>query len=123
MSTSITQAVGAWRAASFARQTTGYTSPDPKTELAPPQAARGPPGVSLCHPRVAQRPPGCPHRRPPRALPMVCAPSSVTTLVTLGTAVGRALCVIGKTKGFSTLAEALVKMARSRWVVTDLLLT
>ena len=54
---------------------------------------------------------------------MVCAPGSVTTLVTLGTAVGRALCVIGKMKGFSTLAEALVKMARSRWVVTELLLT
>ena len=54
---------------------------------------------------------------------MVCAPSSVTTMVTLGTAMGRALCVIGKMKGFSTLAEALAKMARSRWVVTELLLT
>ena len=54
---------------------------------------------------------------------MVCAPSSVTTSVTLGTAVGRALCVIRKMKGFSTLAEALAKMARSRWVVTELLLT
>ena len=48
---------------------------------------------------------------------------SVTTPVTLVTAVGRALCVIGKMKGFSTLTEALVKMARSRWVVTELLLT
>ena len=54
---------------------------------------------------------------------MVCATSSVTTPVTLGTAVGRALCVIRKMKGFSTLAEALAKMARSRWVVTELLLT
>ena len=54
---------------------------------------------------------------------MVCAPSSVTMLVTLGTAVGRALCVIREMKGFSTLAEALAKMARSRWVVTELLLT
>ena len=45
---------------------------------------------------------------------MVCAPSSVTTLVTLGTTVGRALWVIDKMKVFSTLAEALVKMARSR---------
>ena len=54
---------------------------------------------------------------------MVCASSSVTTLVTLGTAVGRAMCVIHKMKGFSTLAEALAKMARSLWVVTELLLT
>ena len=54
---------------------------------------------------------------------MVCALNSVTTLVTLGTAVGRALCVVSKTKEFNTLAEALVKMARSRWVVTELLLT
>ena len=54
---------------------------------------------------------------------MVCAPSSVTTLVPLGTVVGRALCVIGKMKGFSTLVEALVKMAPSRWVVKKLLLT
>ena len=45
---------------------------------------------------------------------MVCATSSVTTPVTLGTAVGRAMCVIRKMKGFSTLAEALAKMARSR---------
>ena len=54
---------------------------------------------------------------------MVCASSSVTMLVTLGTAVGRALCVIGKMKGFSTLAEALAKMARGHWVVAELLLT
>ena len=54
---------------------------------------------------------------------MVCAPNSVTALVTLGTTVGRALCVIGKMKGFSTLAEVLAKMARSRWVMTELLLT
>ena len=54
---------------------------------------------------------------------MVCTPSSVTTLVTVGTTVGRAMCVIGKMKGFSTLAEVLAKMARSRWVVTELLLT
>ena len=49
---------------------------------------------------------------------MVCAPSSVTTLVTLGTAVGRALCVIRGIKEFSMPAEVLAKMARSRWVVT-----
>ena len=54
---------------------------------------------------------------------MVCTTSSVTTLVTLGTAVGRALCVIRKMKGFSMPAEVLAKMARSRWVVTVLLLT
>ena len=54
---------------------------------------------------------------------MVCAPSSVTTLVTLGTTVGRALCVIRGMKGFSMPAEVLAKMARSRWVVTELLLT
>ena len=54
---------------------------------------------------------------------MLCAPSNVTMLGTLGTAVGRALCVIRKMKGFSTLAEALAKMALSRWVVTELLLT
>ena len=54
---------------------------------------------------------------------MVCAPSSVTTLVTPGTAVGRALCVIRGMKGLSMPAEALAKMARSRWVVTELLLT
>ena len=42
---------------------------------------------------------------------MVGATSSVTTLVTLGTAVGRALRVICKMKGFST------------FVVTELLLT
>ena len=79
-----------------------------------PQAARGPPGVSLCHLRAAQRPPRRPRRRPLRALPIVCAPSSVTMMVTLGTAVGRVLCVIDKMRGFSTLAEALAKMARSR---------
>ena len=44
-------------------------------------------------------------------------------MVTLGTIVGRALCVIRKMKGFSTLAEALAKMARGRWVITELLLT
>ena len=54
---------------------------------------------------------------------MVCATSSVTTPVTLGTAVGRAMCVIRKMKGFNMLAEALAKMVRSRWVVTELLLT
>ena len=54
---------------------------------------------------------------------MVCAPSSITTLVTLSTAVERALCVVRKMKGFSTLAEALAKMARNRWVVMELLLT
>ena len=54
---------------------------------------------------------------------MVCVSSSVTTLVTLGTAVGRALCVIGKMRGFSALAEALAKMARGYWVMTELLLT
>ena len=54
---------------------------------------------------------------------MVCAPNSVTMLVTLGTAVGRALRVVSKAKEFNTLAEALVKMARSRWVVVELLLT
>ena len=54
---------------------------------------------------------------------MVCATSSVTTPVTLSTAVGRALCVARKMKGFSTLVEALAEMARSRWVVTELLLT
>ena len=53
---------------------------------------------------------------------MVCAPSSVNTLVTLGAAVGRALCVIRKMKGFSMPAEALAKMARSRRVVMELLL-
>ena len=54
---------------------------------------------------------------------MVCVPSSVTTSVTLGTAVGRAMCVIRKMKGFSMPAEELAKMARSHWVVTELLLT
>ena len=54
---------------------------------------------------------------------MVCAPSSVTTSMILGTAVGRALCVIRNMKGFNTLAEALEKMARSRWVIMELLLT
>ena len=54
---------------------------------------------------------------------MVCATSSVTTLVTLGTTVGRALCVIRKMKGFSMPAKVLGKMARNRWVVTELLLT
>src|SRR3954469_23830732 len=48
---------------------------------------------------------GTPVPRTP-TLPMGCTPSSVTTLVTLGTAVGRALCVVGKTKECSTLAEA-----------------
>nr|XP_040258349.1 leucine-rich repeat extensin-like protein 5 [Aegilops tauschii subsp. strangulata] len=46
--------------------------------LGPPQAARGPPGVSLCPLRAAQRPPGCPRRRLQHALPMVCAMSRVT---------------------------------------------
>ena len=44
-------------------------------------------------------------------------------MVILGTAMGRALCVIGKMRGFSTLIEALDKMARSRWVMMELLLT
>ena len=54
---------------------------------------------------------------------MVCAPSSVTTLVTLGPAVGRALCVIRGMNEFSLPAEMLAKMARHCWVVTELLLT
>ena len=54
---------------------------------------------------------------------MVCATNSVTTPATLGTAVGRALCVIREMKGFSMPAEVLAKMARSRGVVTELLLT
>ena len=54
---------------------------------------------------------------------MVCALSSVTTLVTLGTAVGRAPCVIREMKGFNMPAEVLAKMAGSRWVITELLLT
>ena len=45
---------------------------------------------------------------------MVCATSSVATPVTLDTAVGRALCIVRGTKESSMLAEALVKMARSR---------
>ena len=53
---------------------------------------------------------------------MVCVTSSFTTPVTLGTAVGRALCVTPKMKWFSTLAEALAGMARSRWIITELLL-
>ena len=97
--------------------------PNPKTELGPPQAARGPPGVSLCHPRAAQQPPRRPRRRPLHALPMVCATSSVTTPVTLDAAVGRAMCIVRGTKEFSMPAEVLAKMARSRWVVVELLIT
>ena len=77
----------------------------------------------MCRLRVAQRPPGRLHRRPPRVLPMVCAPNSVTMLVTLGTAVGRALCVVHGMKEFRMPAEVLAKMARGRWIVTELLLT
>ena len=54
---------------------------------------------------------------------MVCATSSVTTPVTLDTVVGRALCVVRGTKEFSMPAEVLAKMARSRWVVVELLIT
>ena len=54
---------------------------------------------------------------------MVCAASSVTMPVTLGTAVGRALCIIRGMKKFSMPAEVLAKMARNHWVVTELLLT
>ena len=54
---------------------------------------------------------------------MVCATSSVTTPVTLDTAVGRALCIVRGMKESSMSAEVLAKMARSRWVVTELLLT
>ena len=54
---------------------------------------------------------------------MVCVPNSITMLVTLSTAVGRPLCVIRGMKGFSMPTEALAKMARNRWVVTELLLT
>ena len=54
---------------------------------------------------------------------MVCATNSVTMPATLGAAVGRALCVIRGMKEFSMPAEALAKMARGRWVVTELLLT
>ena len=50
---------------------------------------------------------------------MVCTLSSATTPVTLDTAVGRALCVVRKMKGFSTLAEALAKMACSRMVIME----
>ena len=49
--------------------------------------------------------------------------SSVTTPVTLDAAVGRVLCVIRGMKEASMPAEVLAKMARSRWVVTKLLLT
>ena len=54
---------------------------------------------------------------------MVCAASSVTMPVTLGTAVGRALCVVRGMKEFSMPAEVLAKMARSRLVMVELLLT
>ena len=54
---------------------------------------------------------------------MVCATSSVTTPVTLGTAVGRALCIICGTKEASMPAEVLATMERSRWAVIELLLT
>ena len=53
---------------------------------------------------------------------MVCAMSSVTTPVTLDTAVGRALCIIRGTKEPSMPAEVLAKMARGRWAVVELLL-
>ena len=49
--------------------------------------------------------------------------SSVTTPVTLDTAVGRALCIVRGTKESSMLAEVLAKMARSRWAMVELLLT
>ena len=94
-----------------------------KTGLGRPQAARGPPGVSLCPLRAVQRPPRCPPRRPQCVLPMVCATSSVTTPVTLDTAVGRALHIICGTKEASMPAEVLARMARSRWAVIELLLT
>lgn len=45
------------------------------------------------------------------------------TPVTLGTAVGRALCVVRGMKEFSMPAEMLAKMACSRWVVMEFLLT
>ena len=54
---------------------------------------------------------------------MVCAPSSVTMLVTLGTAVGRALCVIRKMKGFSMPAEVLARARHGRLDGILLLLT
>ena len=49
--------------------------------------------------------------------------SSATTLETPDTAVGRALCIVRGTNESSMLAEVLAKMARSRWVVVELLLT
>ena len=45
---------------------------------------------------------------------MVCVTSSVTTPVTLDTAMGRAQCFVRGTKESSMPAEALTKMARSR---------
>ena len=54
---------------------------------------------------------------------MVCATSSVTTSVTLDTAVGRALCVVRGTKEINVPADVLVKMARNHWAVIELLLT
>ena len=54
---------------------------------------------------------------------MVCATSSVTTPVTLDTAVGRALCIVRGMKESSMPDEVLAKMARSHWAVIELLLT
>ena len=53
---------------------------------------------------------------------MVWTTSSVTTPVTLDTAVGRALCVVRGMKEFSMPAEVLAKMVRNHWVVIELLL-
>ena len=119
----ITLVVQAWRVAPFARQATARTSPSLKMGPGPPQAARGPPGVSLCHPRAAQQPPRRPRRRPQHALPRVHAMSSATTLETPDTAVGRAMCIVHETKESSTPAEVLTKMAHIRWAVVELLRT
>ena len=91
------------------RETMSRMPPNPKTEPEPPQAARGPPGRQ--------------HQRPCRTLPRLCVTSSVTTLVTPGAAVGRVLRIFRRTKEASMPAEVLAKMARSRWIVTELLLT
>ena len=48
---------------------------------------------------------------------MVCATSSVTMPVTLGTAVGRAMCIIYGTEEASMPSEVLAEMAHNRWAV------
>lgn len=116
-------ATEARRAASFMPETTSRTPSRPRPESCRLRATQGPPRAEPCCLRAARRAPRHPRWRPRRGPPRSCATSSATMLVTSGTIVGRALCIILEMCRAGMHAKMLVKMARGHGTVTTLLLT